>query len=178
LRTVGGRRIIDRVADALRGAVKEIVLVANAAGADQWLADARVAQDGGDAHGSLVGLQTALKAARGDDALVVAWDMPFVNGELLRLVASRLSPPILAAVPELPGGLEPFCAAYSARCLPLVEQQLARGDLRMTSFIDDLPVVRRIGESELSRLGEPARLFFNVNSAADLATAEGMARED
>jgi molybdopterin-guanine dinucleotide biosynthesis protein A len=178
LRQVGGRRIIDRVADALRGVVNEIVLVANAAEADQWLRGARVAQDSGDARGSLVGLQTALQAAQGSDALVVAWDMPFVSGKLLRFVASRLSSPILAAVPELAGGLEPFCAAYSARCLPLVERQLAHGDLRVASFIDTLPVVRRIGESELSPLGEPARLFFNVNSAADLTTAERMARED
>lgn len=178
MRTVGGRRILDRVADALRSVVDSLVLVANAPDAGEWLDGVRVVRDGRDIRGSLVGLETALKAARGDAVLLVAWDMPFVSATLLRLIASRLSTPVFAAVPELTDGLEPFCAAYAGRCLPLVEQRLAQGELRMASFIDALPVVRRIGAGELAPLGDPARLFLNINTPADLAAAEGMARED
>jgi molybdopterin-guanine dinucleotide biosynthesis protein A len=135
-----------------------------------------VVRDAGDRRGSLVGLHSALTAASGDDVFVVAWDMPFVTTDLLRFVATRLNAPVHAAVPELERGLEPFCAAYSATCLPIVERQLQGGELRMGAFIDELPVVRRIGPGELARFGDPARLFFNVNTAADVADAERMAR--
>jgi molybdopterin-guanine dinucleotide biosynthesis protein A len=177
LATVGGRRIIDRVRDALRGAVDDVLLVANAPDADGWLPDARVVRDVDPRRASLVGLHTALRSA-GDDVLVVAWDMPFVTAGLLRYLRDRLVAPIRAAVPELTGGLEPFCAAYSRACLPIVERRLTEGDLRMAAFIDDLPVVRRVGATELAALGDPARLFFNVNTPDDLTVAEQMARGD
>jgi molybdopterin-guanine dinucleotide biosynthesis protein A len=176
LRPVGGQRIIDRVAGALRAVATDIVLVANSPDAEQWLPSARVAHDVDEQRGSLVGLHAALKAAGGDDVLVVAWDMPFVTADLLRFIASRLMPPVHAAVPESVNGLEPFCAAYSAKCLPIVEQQLSRNELRAGALIDELPIVRRIGAGELAPFGDPARLFFNVNTAADLASAERMAR--
>jgi molybdopterin-guanine dinucleotide biosynthesis protein A len=84
--------------------------------------------------------------------------------------------PVYAVVPELDRGLEPLCAAYSARCLRFVEQRLEKGELRMGAFVDDLPVVRRVGPGELARFGDPERLFFNVNTADDLAAAGRMAR--
>jgi molybdopterin-guanine dinucleotide biosynthesis protein A len=133
-------------------------------------------RDVGERRGSLVGLHTALTAAAGDDVTIIAWDMPFVTADLLRFIGTRLTAPVHAAVPESPAGLEPFCAAYSGKCLPLVERQLSAGELRMGAFIDDLPVVRRIGASELAAFGDPVRLFFNVNTAADIAVAERMAR--
>ena len=172
LELVGGRRIIDRVADALRRAVDELVLVANAPDADRWLPGVRLVRDSGEQRGSLVALQTALSAARGDDVLLVAWDMPFVTAELLRFIRSKLVAPVDAAVPELPTGLEPFCAAYSHKCLTVVERQLSGGNLQMAAFIDELRIVRRIGSAELTPFGDPARVFFNVNSATDLATAQ------
>lgn len=152
------------------------MLIANAPGADAWLDDATVVRDAGDQRGSIIGLQTALTAAAGDDVLLVAWDMPFVAGELARLIASLLAPPVLAAVPETTDGPQPFCSAYAANALPFVDAQIARGELRMSSLIDVLPVVRRIGAREMARFGDPSRLFFNVNTAADLDAAERMAR--
>lgn len=166
------------MAEAVRAATREVVLVANAREATSWLPDTRVVRDRETPRGSLVGLHTALTAGDDDDVLLVAWDMPFLAPELLQFIASRLIAPIHAAVPELPSGLEPFCAAYSVRCLPIVERRLGEGDLRMTSFIDALPVVRRISSSEIARFGDPARLFFNVNTPEDLAAAERMARGD
>ena len=151
------------------------MVVANAPDAERWLPGVRVVRDSGEQRGRLGGLHTALTAADKDDVLIVAWDMPFVTGDLLRFIRSKLVAPIDAAVPELPTGLEPFCAAYSHRCLPVVERQLVAGHLRMAAFVDELRVVRRVGSSELAPFGDPARLLFNVNSAEDLTRAEQMA---
>lgn len=171
---VGGRRIIDRVATALRDATDSLLLVANAPDAATWLPELRTLRDARPERGSLVGIHTALSGA-GGDVVVVAWDMPFVTGALIRLLVERLTTPVYAAVPET-SELQPFCAVYSRRCLPLVERALDAGELRVSAFIDSLPVVRRVGQSELETVGDPDRMFFNVNSPADLARAEEMAR--
>jgi len=107
--------------------------------------------------------------------VVVAWDLPFVTQSLIRLLREKLTPPVFAAIPET-SELQPFCAAYSRRCLPIVEAALDAGELRVSALIDSLPLVRRIGISELAKIGDPDRLFYNVNSPADLARAEAMAR--
>jgi molybdopterin-guanine dinucleotide biosynthesis protein A len=167
--------MIDRIADALRPVTDELLLVANASDAEDWLPGARVLRDSGEQRGSLVALRTALAGADGRDVLMVAWDMPFVTPDVLRFIASKLIAPIDAAVPELPSGLEPFCAAYSQRCLPIVDRQLEAGNLRMAAFVDELRVVRRLGVSELTAFGDPSRLFLNVNTPADLARADALA---
>jgi molybdenum cofactor guanylyltransferase len=102
--------------------------------------------------------------------------MPFVTTGLFRILREALVAGVYAAVPDTEAGLQPLCAAYSWRCLPLIEAAIDAGNLRVTDFVESLPAVRRIGVSELRGAGDPDRLFFNVNTPADLETAERMAR--
>jgi molybdopterin-guanine dinucleotide biosynthesis protein A len=44
----------------------------------------------------------------------------------------------------------------------------------MSSIVTALPNVSRVADAEVRGFGDPARLFFNVNTAADLETAERM----
>jgi hypothetical protein len=85
------------------------------------------------------------ESAPGGDALVVAWDMPFVTRDVLGYIQSKLAAPVFAAVPEVSGRVEPLCAAYSARCLDVIARQLEEDDLRLHALVDRLPVVRRLG---------------------------------
>jgi molybdopterin-guanine dinucleotide biosynthesis protein A len=175
LRRVGGLRIIDRVASAIRAVTPEIVLVANASDAEQWLAGARVYRDVRSERGSVVGLHTALASIPADGiALVVAWDMPFVSAGLLSLLTRRVREGASAAIPEGPTGPEAFCAAYTTACLADIGRAVARGDFRMSSIVAALPNASRVAEAEVRSFGDPARLFFNVNTPADLETAERM----
>ncbi len=175
LRRVGGIRIIDRVASAIRAVTPEIVLVANAPDADQWLAGVPVHRDVRSERGSVVGLHTAIASIPADGiAVVVAWDMPFVSAGLLSLLARRVREGASAAIPESPAGPEPFCAAYDPACLADIERAIARGDFRMSSVVGALPNASRVAGAELRSFGDPARLFFNVNTPADLEKAERM----
>ncbi|MDQ8155527.1 MAG: NTP transferase domain-containing protein, partial [Gemmatimonadota bacterium] len=65
LRVVDGSRIIDRVADALRGAADELLLVANDPGAAAWLPGVRALPDVRRGDGALGGLHAALTHAAG-----------------------------------------------------------------------------------------------------------------
>jgi molybdopterin-guanine dinucleotide biosynthesis protein A len=171
-------RIIDRVAAALREAADDLLLCANAGEAAQWLPGVPVVHDARRERGSLVAIHSALTAAAGDGVLLVAWDMPFVSAELLRTLRARLTGGATAVVPRGPHGLEPFCAAYGARTLPTVERAIDRGELRVAGAIEALSGVVHLTVDDLAAFGRAERLFFNVNSAADLAVAERMARED
>ena len=173
--SVGGVRIIDRVRVALESVVHDVALVANAPDADSWLRGFRVLRDRGTERGSLVGLRTAIAGA-GRPVIVVAWDMPFVTSELLSLLVSSAKPGALAVIPEGPRGPEPMCALYTPGCLSALDSAIERRDLRLSSLVSQLHDAVRVDTSQVSAVGDPSRLFFNVNTPADLDLAEQMAR--
>ncbi len=169
LERVGGTRIIDRVAAALREACDELVIVANDDAAAHWIPGARVVADVRPDAGALGGVHAALSNAR-DSALVLPWDSPFVPGALLRaLRAAGDAGGVDAAVPasRSPWGFEPLCAWYGVQCRTVIERHLDSGDLRAGGWQDDVRTVR----VDVSPWGDPDEIFFNVNSAADLALA-------
>jgi len=172
LETVGGRRILDRVADALVEATGAApLLVANAADAATWRPDLELVGDDQPGLGALGGIYTAVVKGPAP-VVVVAWDMPFVPASLLRALAEGLQGAD-ACLPSSggPRGVEPLCAAYGPACRAAIEQSLAEGDLRAIGFHRFLRVGILPIES-VSGLADPALAFFNVNTANDLAEAE------
>lgn len=173
---VGGRRILDRVVDAVRGATGAApLLVANAAEAVSWRPDLATVPDARPGCGSLGGIHTAVTASAGP-VLCVAWDMPFVPVPLLRALIAG-SDGYDAFLPESDGrrGVEPLCAVYGPACGAAIERQLADGDLRAIGFHGDV----RVGRVPLARVrefGDPDIMFFNVNQPEDLERAEALWR--
>jgi len=171
LERVGGRRVIDRVAESLREAADSLLLIANDPAASAWLPDVPIAADVRTNCGSLGGIHAAIVRA-GKPVLVVAWDMPFVPAALLRALrdaGARAD----AALPESGSrrGVEPLCAYYSTTCVPAIERRLDANDMRVISFFEDVRV-ERLPEQDVRRFGDPAVLFMNVNTPDDLALAE------
>ena len=177
LAIVGGRRIVDRVRDALRAAVPEVVVSANepALFADLGL-PMRADEIAG--LGALGGIHTALRwaAERGrSGALIAACDMPWISADLLRRIAERAaSTSADAVVPESGGrrGIEPLCAWYSVRCLPHVDRMIDGDERRVHRLIDRIQA-DVIPVDEVRRIGDPGILFLNVNTVDDLRRAEG-----
>jgi molybdopterin-guanine dinucleotide biosynthesis protein A len=172
---VGGSRILDRVVDAFVEALGTLpLLVANAPGAAAWRTDLRVVSDRRPGLGSLGGLYTAVMEAPAP-VVSVAWDMPFVPAALIRELALGLAEQDVC-IPASGGrrGVEPLCAAYGPACGPAMAEALDRGDLRAIAFHQAVRV-QVVPEERVRRFGDPARLFFNVNTADDLVRANGMA---
>jgi molybdopterin-guanine dinucleotide biosynthesis protein A len=173
---LGGRRILDRVVDAI-GTVTDAapLLVANAPEGPTWRPDLRTVPDVRADCGSLGGIYTAVVFDAGP-VLCVAWDMPFVTAELLRALVEG-SAGRDAFLPESDGrrGVEPLCAVYGPACGPAIERQLDRGDLRAIGFHADV----NVGTLPLERVrafGAPEELFLNVNTPEDLERAEAVWR--
>jgi molybdopterin-guanine dinucleotide biosynthesis protein A len=172
LEHVGGRRIVDRVAGALRETTDRLLLVANDPGASEWIPGVPAVADVRPGAGSLGGIHAALVHA-GSPVLLVAWDMPFVPPSLLRALR-RLGADADVAVPESDSsrrGVEPLCAYYAPGCLPAIERRLDAGDLRVVGFFEEVRT-RRLPAPEVARHGDPGRLFHNVNAPDDLFVAE------
>lgn len=178
LARVGGVRVVDRVAAALRAAVapSDVVAIVN----DAALASAIGLEHRADTlrdAGALAGVHAALVWARDralTGALVVACDMPFVEGGLLRaLLAEAEAVDADAVLPESAGprGIEPLCAWYSTACIAAIEAAAARGDARMIGFHEDV-LVHRLPLENVQTLGDPAALFQNLNTPADRVAAE------
>lgn len=176
LERVGGERVLDRVVRAVAEATGAApLLVANAGDAAAWCPDLEVVTDVVPGCGALGGIYTAVTHAP-EPVLVVAWDLPFVTAAFLECLV-RGAGPYDAYLAESggPRGVEPLCAVYRDACGPWIREALDRGDYRAVAFHEHV----RVGTLPLEtvrRFDAPERLFFNVNSAEDLARAEAMWR--
>ena len=174
LSVIDGRRVVDRVLDALAGVVDERFIITNDAAIREAVTDVAAHGDERAERGSLVGLHSALQHCR-TAALVVAWDMPFVSAALLahlRAVGERAG---AAAIPLGRSGPEALCAYYPRAALAEVERQLDAGDLRLSNLVATLTSAVLVPSDDLARFGPPELLFANVNSPAELAAARASA---
>jgi molybdopterin-guanine dinucleotide biosynthesis protein A len=175
LEVIDGGRIIDRVAASLRPHCRSLLIAPGSLDATGWLRDAAVAPDLLPVKASITGIHACLAAARGD-IVALAWDMPFVPASLVGELAARLTPSVSAVVPVVAGRMEPLCAAYSESATEPIAAAVRAGVLRNADVLTRLPNVVRLDEEALGRFGDPAVMFFNVNTPADLARAEDIAK--
>jgi molybdopterin-guanine dinucleotide biosynthesis protein A len=170
---VGGRRMLDRVADALREAADSLLLVSNDPDAASWIDGVAVIADALPGAGALSGIHAAL-ASTHSDLLVVAWDAPFTSPALLRALRDAGGRDDAgAAVPRSGArfGFEPLCAWYSAACLDVVARAIDEGRFHAAGWQREV----RLLEVDPSPFGDPRTMFLNVNTPDDLALAEGLA---
>jgi len=177
LEQIGGERILDRLVRVLTSALGEPpLLVANAPESPGWRPDLRTVGDERTGVGALGGIYTAVVASPAP-VVCVAWDMPFVSESLVCALADGLERAD-AVLPQSGGrrGVEPLCAAYGPACREAIEASLAAGDLRAIGFHDRI----RVGILPLEQVrtfADPDLLFFNVNTADDLAKADQLWRQ-
>lgn len=168
---LGGRRIIERVLDVLRGVADPVLLVTNTPELYHFLGLPMIPDVFPDG-GSLGGIYSGLHAAPGDVAFTVACDMPFISPAVARLVTGR-APEADVVVPRVGEQWETLHACYAKACLGPMERRLREGRLKITGFFDEVRVLG-IPEAEIARLADPARVFMNVNTPEELARARAL----
>jgi molybdenum cofactor guanylyltransferase len=113
----------------------------------------------------LVGIVAALRHAR-RPVVVLGCDFPFVPPELLRALAEAPEPLVVPA----PGDdAQPLVARWSPELLPDLEAALSREEPLRRTVASLSP--RLLTNSDLAPFGDPARVFYNVNTPADLRAA-------
>ena len=181
LAEVGGVRVIDRVTRSLaaaEGVVEVIAIVNDPALGTQVDLPHRPDVLGG--AGALAGVHAALLWARELDRVgVVAagCDMPFLSSALVsEMLRHARSCDLVIPESDNPRGVEPLCAFYGTDCITPIEAAIARGDARMVGFHEDVHV-HRIPLDVVRSFGDPAVIFMNMNTQADLTAAGRIVRE-
>jgi len=120
-------------------------------------------------QGPVSGIYHGLKAATKDVCFVTSCDAPFLNLELIDHLLEQISDRDVV-VPFWQERFQPLHAVYRTSVLPLLKQQLERGELRPV-FLYDKVRTRKIHEDEIRRFDPDGLSFLNMNSPAEYAAA-------
>lgn len=116
-------------------------------------------------HHPLVGVLAALEQS--DVVIALACDMPFIPAAMLRWIAAQCASSLVTRAGSF---LQPFPALYRTEHLRSLRSSM-RAERSMQSSIEHLrPQI--VDDCELCAFGAQPRLFFSVNTPADLQRAE------
>jgi molybdopterin-guanine dinucleotide biosynthesis protein A len=125
-------------------------------------------------RGPLGGIFTGLTVSKSLYNLVVACDMPFLNQALLTYMI-QLADGFDVVIPRLDDMVEPLHAVYSKSCLAPMEHMIKQGNLSVNQLLS-LITARYVEADEIDRFDAKHLSFFNVNTKADLETAQELVR--
>ena len=169
--TVGGIGIFRRTLDVLKNTFAETIVVLAEPVDSLDAQGSKVVYDIVPNAGSLGGLYTGLMTASESRVFAVACDMPFLDAEVIRFMASfdRTADVVVA---ELEGRFQPMHAMYSQRCLPYLQAMADKQDLKIQRlFLEKQLRVAVLSQSHLTGLSSGHRSFQNINTPDDLARA-------
>lgn len=167
---LAGIPLIEHVLKRLNGVADETIITSNNPDSYRYL-KLPIASDKVPGAGALAGLQTALRAAKGDFVFVVACDMPLVNRQLVKFIVSQANDADLV-IPLFNDRYQPFHALYRRDTgLKAIEQSISDNQRRMISIHSNLKV-REIQSIEFEDIDPLGDSFVNVNDPQELAQLE------
>jgi molybdopterin-guanine dinucleotide biosynthesis protein A len=163
-----GEPLIVHVVRALKKMFAETVVVA---APDQELPSlpAVLVRDEVAYQGPVSGIYHGLKAATKEVCFVTSCDAPFLNLQLISQLLAQISD-CDVVVPYWQQRFQPLHAVYRTSVLPLLKDQLERGELRPI-FLYDKVRTRKIPEQEIRRLDSEGLSLLNMNSPAEYDAA-------
>jgi len=166
---IAGTRILDRIFKTFKTLFNEIILVTN----DplkylDW--DAHIVTDIFPKRSALTGIHTGLYYSTYSHVFVSASDTPFLKKELIDTIVGEITPAVEIIIPETSAGLEPLCAVYSKKRIPLIENMLSRNIFKIQMIFKDARIVK-IPETRLRESDPNLVSFININTPQDLEKA-------
>jgi len=160
--------LIAHVVRRLKSRFPEIIVVA---APDQELPNlpAVLVRDEIAFQGPVSGIYHGLAASTREVSFVTSCDAPFLNLELIDHLLEQISD-CDVVVPFWEERFQPLHAVYRRSVLPLLKQQLERGELRPI-FLYDKVRTAKIHDVEIRRLDRDGLSFLNMNSPAEYEAA-------
>lgn len=156
---VDGKPLIQRICEQLSRRFDEILISTNEPETYAFL-DARCVPDLVPGCGPLMGIRTAVEAARHDRVFVTACDVPDIDTDTVEQMLV-LAEHFDCVIPRSRVGPEPLFAVYRKAAIPAMRDVLDSGERRISAVF---PRVR----THAFDLG-PARWYRNLNTREDLA---------
>jgi len=125
--------------------------------------------DGQIDAGPLAGFAACLEHVSTPWAFVIACDMPFVEPEVVELLA-RFRSGYQAVVPVVNGHPQPLAAYYAISCLPELRENLSTQDTSLRGLLQRLEV-NYVNHSELQIADPRMSSFFDLDTPQDVDAA-------
>jgi len=165
---LGGRTLLQRAVDALAPISTSCLVVGGGP-----VAGATSVPDQYPGAGPLGGVLTALEAIDTSHALILAVDLPFISGSLLRDVQRAGADAAAAVVVLLPDGRLALCLSVRRACAPAVREMWSRGARRVRDLENLVPCRRVPAEARTA-----ADALWNINDPLTYARALELAEHD
>ncbi|MBV9035651.1 MAG: molybdenum cofactor guanylyltransferase [Acidobacteriaceae bacterium] len=107
--------------------------------------------------GPLAGIEAALETRQAEWNLIVGCDMPGVSREVLSCLLDRAGQinGLCVAAQDLTEQIQPLCAVYHRRCLPVIKKSLDEGRLKLMRILEDLRAEYVPVETKLTNINTP-----------------------
>ena len=184
LMRIGEDSLIGHVVRRMRLVTDELLLITNSPTEYAQSFHLPMHRDIVPNTGALGGVYTGLTFASHDTVLCVACDSPFLEPKLLTHLVSALGE-YDAVMPYTYKGvgvrnlshsdtrritLQTLCAAYSKRCLPIIELMLQDAELRVHA-LNERAHIKRISPEIWQKYDPDGMSFFNINTPEDFDRA-------
>jgi molybdopterin-guanine dinucleotide biosynthesis protein A len=179
LEKIDNESLLERVISRTESLSKEIIIVTAKERTFTRLESRekiKIVSDIFPGQGSLGGIYTGLVKSSSFYNLVLAADMPFVNGSLLKYMMG-IAEGFDFTLPRIGGLFEPLHAIYSKACISPIESILKQGKKTIIELFNYVKV-RYVEAEEVDRFDPHHLSFFNINTSAELKMAKKIAGGD
>lgn len=171
--SVGDRSIIGRQIELFQDLFEQVILVTNRPLEFCSWETLTIVSDLLPVRSSLTGVHAGLFYTKPSHAFIAACDMPFLKKEMILLLLQEIELKWDTIVPVTKEGYQPLCAVYSKRCLKPIEEQLTKGEMKISKLFSRVKA-KKIPEETLRRVDPDLISFFNINTQEDLAVSQKM----
>ena len=158
----GGETMLEHLARELSGGE---LLVSAAKEGEYERFGYRVVYDENRSIGPIEGMRRLLTESESEWMFLCAADMPLLRRELAEYVSDFISSDYDCCVVTCGGHVHPLCGVYSKRVLPVIGEQIAAGQYKLSGVLQR--VRTKIVPLEYTRFD--ARVLENVNTPRDYA---------
>ncbi|MDY6879050.1 MAG: molybdenum cofactor guanylyltransferase [Desulfatiglans sp.] len=160
LEKIDGIPLIEKVIDVMGSLFKHLMISTNTPEDYSYL-NLPMHEDLIQGLGPLGGIYTALETMKQEGGFVVACDMPYLNGDLIRHMV-EIRGDFDVVVPKIDWKVEPLHCLYKKSCLPAIKRSIESGSYQILHFFSEVSV-RYVGAEELRPFDPEFRSFFNIN---------------
>jgi len=166
---INGIPLIKRVLRVMKTLFSSIVVITNTPD-DYAFLNLPMFEDRIKGLGPLGGIFTGLNVIPENAGFFVACDMPFLNSDLIRYLAS-VRQGFDVVVPTFSGKFEALHALYTQSCLPEIEQLIHNGVYQTIQLFQSVSV-RYVEEYEMRQFDPELKSFSNINKPEELMKME------
>ncbi|MDP2278107.1 MAG: molybdenum cofactor guanylyltransferase [Nitrospirota bacterium] len=168
---INGKKIIDSSVNLMRNLFGRAVISTNTPEL-YFYCGAPMIGDIINQRGPLTGIFSVLSNIKDDAIFVVACDMPFLNGQLMKYMVDKYNNfnsgtnKWDAVIPVFEGKPQPLFGIYSKNILGIIEERLNKGLKKLKDMLTEINVLY-IKEEEVKQIDPEGRSFLNINTMED-----------